>query len=484
MPVKVFCGQGSHRVFIACIGLFAAIASAQQVGYSPSPAGASVSAAASDPVVSQAPSGLPLLTSNPGAAYTIYLDFGGFTFTGTWGGGVSNPSPGVTPAYDDAVGSFSAGEISNIRNVWARVAQKYTGFNVNVTTVDPAVAAGQAGTDAARQAYYDSQAQMMHTVIGGSGAWSGGGGVSYVGVTKNAYSPTGFNSNAGRGYHTDWIFSDEATNNLQFIGEASSHENGHGFGLNHQSDFNGSTLSNEYSTNNNFTGNNSYAPIMGDSYNVQRGTWRVGNSDSGGGALATQNDVKVIVNNPNMSGFVDDAIGHTRITAIPVTLAGSAINPGVTRGWITPVSAASPNPIGAGNYTTDFFSFASDGVTPISLTVNDGTELLNVGTADPGATLKSTLAILDSTGATVGNGTLAVNTLSETYNGTLPAGVYYAQVSSFGGNNNTNGGTDTSGQYYDMGAYFLTGTGLVAVPEPVVMMLMPFVGLLVRRRAA
>ena len=98
---------------------------------------------------------------------------------------------------------------------------------------------------------------------------SGGGGVSYVGVTKNSYATTGINSNAGPGYHTDWIFSDLATSNLQFIGEAASHENGHGFGLNHQSDFTGSTMNNEYSTNNGATGSGSYAPIMGDSYGVR-----------------------------------------------------------------------------------------------------------------------------------------------------------------------------------------------------------------------
>jgi len=430
------------------------------------------------------PSGLPLLSSDPGAAYTIYLDFGGFTFTGAWGN--SGESPGTTPAYDDATSTFSSSEVANIEQVWARVCQNYTGFNVNVTTVDPAVAAGQATTDAQRQAYYDSTSQLMHTVIGGSGAWNGGGGVSYVGATKNSYSTSGINSGAGPGYHTDWVFSDLATNSTQFIGEAASHENGHGFGLHHQSDFNGTTLVHEYSTNNGASGPGSYAPIMGAAYPtqnspgvVQRGTWRFGNSDSsdgaGNGVFSTQNDVGVIVNNPKMNGFVDDVVGHNQITATPLPLNGSSVNPALAHGWITPVSAANPNPIGAGNYTTDFFSFQSDGVNPISLTANDGTEFLNVGAADPGATLESTLQILNSSGTLVGTGLLSADTLSETYTGNLAAGTYYAEVASYGGYTST---FDTSAQYYDMGAYFITG----AVPEPVVMLLIPLAGLLIRRR--
>jgi hypothetical protein len=476
MSGKITRGPRAFSFVASYLGLFTAVVSAPRLA----------AAAASDPVVTADahPPGIPLLSSDPGAAYTIYLDFGGFSYTGTWSGS----TPGVTPAYDtngDPT-TFTSGEQDNIRNVWAQVAQKYAGFNVNVTTVDPSVAAGQASSDAARQAYYDSTSQMMHTVIGGSGAWSGGGGVSFIGVDKNSYSTAGVNSGAGPGFHTNWVFAGLLPTSLQFVSGAAAHENGHGFGLNHQSDFTGTSLVNEYSTNNGASGPNSYAPIMGATYPtggspgvVQRGTWRVGNSDSGGGVLATQNDVKTIVGNPGMNGFVDDAVGHNHITATPLALVGSAVDPNLARGWITPVSAANPNPIGANNYTTDFFSFASDGVDPISLTVNDGTEFLNIGTADPGATLKSTLQILNGTGTlVVGTGVLSADTLSESFAGVLPTGTYYAQVSSFGGNIST---FDASASYYDMGAFFITG----AVPEPAaVMLLIPLAGMLVRRRGA
>src|SRR5262249_16547107 len=128
---------------------------------------------------------VPAFNSDLGAPYTVYLDFAGFTFNGNWGNRPQD-TPGTTPPYDldGNTTNFTSIELGAIKNIWSRVAEKYSPFNVNVTTVDPAVAAGQNGNDTLRQNFYDSQARMMHTVIGGSGSWSSGGGVSHVGVTQ------------------------------------------------------------------------------------------------------------------------------------------------------------------------------------------------------------------------------------------------------------------------------------------------------------
>ena len=229
----------------------------------------------------------PALDSRPGAPYMLYLNFSGFNYNGSWGGG----TPGNTPAYDidGNADAFNSQELANIRNIWARVAEKFSAFNLSVTTIDPAVAAGQSGTDAQRQAYYDNRARFMHTVIGGNGAWSGGGGVSFLGVTQDPQPGTGF--------HTNWVFSAQAPANLQFVAEASAHENGHGLGLYHQSDYNSNTLVNEYSSNGGASGNGSYAPVMGDSYGSQRGTWRLGSAHVNSGGPSFQNDVSRILIN-------------------------------------------------------------------------------------------------------------------------------------------------------------------------------------------
>lgn len=192
----------------------------------------------------QHPTGVPALNSRPGAPYTIFLDFDGFNYPGNWGG--TGLAPGAQPAYDNVAptGSFNATEQANMTKIWAWASEKYAPFNINVTSVDPAVAAGQAGTDALRLAYYDNTPKMMHTMIGDEannwyGPW---GGVSYVGVTASAQP-------GSNGYHTNWIFTSGLPTYIQFIGEASAHENGHGLALWHQSDYNGSTLVSEYSQN-------------------------------------------------------------------------------------------------------------------------------------------------------------------------------------------------------------------------------------------
>jgi hypothetical protein len=408
-------------------------------------------------------SGLPLLSSNPSAPYTIYLDFAGFNFSGQWGD--SGKTPGNTQAYGgaSATGSFTTSQKNEIKEVWARVAQCYTPFNINVTTLDPAIAAGQASTDAQRQAYYDHTARMMHTVIGAqTNNWYGdAGGVSYIGVAQNTWAPGDLN-----GFRTNWIFTDHLSH-LVSRGQAAAHENGHALDLLHQSDFNGGTKVSEYShgngTKSNPGGNGSIAPIMGSSYYTQRGEWRVGDDSDGG----IQNDVSILLSNDGIGGYVDDGIGHSMATATPLPFTGSSVDPALAKGIITPLSTASPTPIGVTNYTRDYFLFRTNGG-QINLTVYDGSEFLTTGTADPGAMLRSTLRILNNVGAVVGTGTEASSTLSETYSGTLPAGDYYAEIASYGGQIQMLPGCNTT-NYYDMGSFFMKGSGsFLPVPEPAV----------------
>lgn len=431
---------------------------------------------ASGVVAQSHPTGIPVLSSRASAPYSLYLDFGGFNFAGTWGG-ASSPSgtPGNTSAYLGVTTSFNAAQQAKITEIWARVAEKYSEFNVNVTTVDPA--AGHASNDSQRQAYYDSISQMMHTVVGGNGGWTGGGGISFIGTTQSSFT-TADNSGAGAGYHTNFVFSDQSAS-LQFAAEASAHENGHGLGLWHQSDYTaGGTLVNQYSTNNGATGNGSYAPIMGDSYTVQRGTWRVGNS-LGPVGEQNQNDATVIQANANMGNFIDDGIGHSLATASLLPLTGSNVNNTQAKGVIVPKDNANPTPIGSANYVSDFFKFHTNGGA-VTLTATDGSQNITPGTADPGATLDSNLFILDSSGNLVATATRDTSTMFETFSGSLASGDYYAQISSIGGYTST---FDTSAKYYSMGSYFLTGSGFAAVPEPATLLaLTAGLGLIGRRR--
>ena len=206
--------------------------------------------------------GHAVLNSRPGAAYTLYLDVAGFNFTGSWFG--ISPSTGTAALAFNGVstGSFTTAEIADIANFWAHTANAYAPFNVNVTTVDPAAAAGRADTDAHRQAWYDTQARVMHTIITSNTVWDGGnGGRSKLGVLNKIYGTAGINGGAGAGNHTNWVFDfldqgpDELIDYRNVV-----HENGHAFGLSHQSDFSMEGVQ-EYSF-----GDDDYAPYMGGAF--------------------------------------------------------------------------------------------------------------------------------------------------------------------------------------------------------------------------
>jgi hypothetical protein len=413
--------------------------------------------------------GVPVLNSRPEAPYTLYLDFAGFNFNGTWTWwwGPTQFTPGNTDAYNNApaTGTFTAVEQVSIQALWAGVAEKYAPFNINVTTVDPAP---PTYTDAQRQAYYDSTPKMMHTVIGGDGSWTGQllGGFSNTGATASAQSG---------GQHTNFVFSALAGATDRWVSETVAHEDGHGFGLYHQSDYDGSTLVNEYSvgTGTPATWLGSVAPIMGSGDLAQRGTWRTGDSDQMG-TKATQNDVYVILNNNPGLTLVDDGIGHSRQTATVLPVTGGN---GQANGWISPASSTNPEPIGSSNYTSDYFLFRSPGGS-VTMTVED---VFLPSVPDTWPTLASTLQILDINGLVLY--TAANNQGSfETITQVLPSGDYYAVISSYGGTTASYAGSPA--YYYDMGPYWMYGTGLVPVPEPATLTLLALGGavLATRRR--
>jgi len=261
----------------------------------------------------QALTSVPVLNSLAGAAVSLYLNFVGH-FDASWGGYQNI----TTPAYDqdgDAT-TFSDGELSSIFNVWQGVAEDYAPFKVNVTTVEP-------------PSFANGVATMV--VIGGNGAWTGAtyGGIAYVNSFTNSMPNTAFvfPKNLGNGY-------------AKYVADASSHEAGHGFGLNHQSQYGptGSKIA-EY-----YTGpGDGTAPLMGNSYNAPRSLWWNGTSTS---STTIQDDLAVISRPQNGFGYRPDDHGGTAATATALAVAGSQLS-------------------GSGIITTtsdlDYFSFSTGG---------------------------------------------------------------------------------------------------------------------------
>ena len=168
------------------------------------------------------------LSSAPESSYTIYLDFNGHVYDGTYwndGQGV------VSPAYDldgDAT-TFSNAELRAVYEIWLRVSEDYLPFNVNVTTKEPSL-------DQLINSGDGDTSYGIRAVIGGSNDWYPGvGGITYVGsFTWNTDAPC-------------YIFQSD---NVRWQGEATSHEVGHSLGLSHDG-----------------TGFDGWSPIMGGGYN-------------------------------------------------------------------------------------------------------------------------------------------------------------------------------------------------------------------------
>jgi|GEM_PF-3022446 len=328
------------------------------------------------------PAGLtaPIYHSDPSATVKLYLNFTGQVAT-QWGT-YSVPS---TPAYDDNGDptSFSSGELSNIQAIWARVAEAYSPFNVDVTTENPGTL---------------TDGQSLMCVIGGDGAWLGApaGGVSFVGAFTNGAS------------NICWVFSAESPDDLQFCGEGAAHEPGHEFGLIHQSQYDGQgNFLQEYDPGDNFI-----APIMGGA-NVApagvRGLWWVGPTDLSVSSI--QDDMSIISDSTNGFGYKNDGVGHSRLSATALTLnAGTPVN---SSGVITTVA------------DSDFYSIQITGATVLRLTVNPEAN---------GPMLDAQVQLLNSAGNVIATGGTSLDSsLTATINTTATtAGTYYIEVSGFG----------------------------------------------------
>jgi hypothetical protein len=331
-------------------------------------------------------SAIPVLNSRPNATAKLYLDFDGDT-TQNWG----SYRPGTTPAYDQDGDptTFSEAELASIREIFNRVAEKYSPFNINVTTVNPGTLTDKVSAK---------------VVFGGAGAWLGStaGGVAYVGGFANSASNVAFvfTNNLANGY-------------AQYSGEAAAHESGHLMGLEHQSQWNGTTKVNEYAPAN-AAGD---APIMGNSYTARRGMWWYGTPSTSG--TATQDDLAVISSSTNNFGYRQDDFGSSIAAASTLTLNGTSAS---AAGVIEKTS------------DLDVFSFTS-GTGAVSFSAKRSTF---------GGMLDATLSLRDVSGNVLASAD--TSNLDETLSATLATqGTYYITVGSHGG-------------YGDVGQYTLTGT--------------------------
>lgn len=207
------------------------------------------------------------LHSLPGSTHAIYLDFDGVDVTDTmmWHTQAGLPS-GRYAGWDpsgDGVGTFSDAERAAVQEIWAKVAEDYAAFDVDVTTADP-------GREALSMGDASDTRFGTHVVITGSPTPAqvicrgGCGGVTWVGVINAPVNTAlGCTSRGPDCSEVAWVFPDALFNDPASVAEAAAHEAGHSFGLVHDGD---STTGDSYYAPDDGEGTRVWAAIMGAAY--------------------------------------------------------------------------------------------------------------------------------------------------------------------------------------------------------------------------
>jgi autotransporter-associated beta strand protein len=345
-----------------------------------------------------------LLHSRPGANRVIYLDFDGHVDNtpGYWKDGAYAP-PYNIPNSDP--NTFSTEERNRIIEIWQRVAEDFSMYEINVTTEEPNI-------EDLRKTSTNDARYGIRVVIGGSGLdWygTGVGGVAFVG-----------SFNLGNDVPC-WVFPAGSGYSAKNVAEAASHEIGHTLGLFHDGIEGGAGY---------YSGHGNWGPIMGVSYTKPISQWSKGEYAN---ANNTQDDLAVMLTR----GAVYRPDDH-----------------GGTIGSATELSADSDTASAAGvierSTDLDFFRIEAAG----------GQLVVNVAPTPKGANLRLEVKLYDAGGEELQSATsddTSAGTQPVTLSSAVAAGSYYISVDGIGNGSPETGYSD----YGSLGQYNVAISGVV-----------------------
>lgn len=362
------------------------------------------------------------LHSNPGSEHTIYLDFDGSDLSATaWNQGMETSLFAEPYDTDGDQFSYSQEELQNIAEIWHRVSEDYSGFDVNVTTEDPIFSNPQTGRVVFTQSTTLFGAELPHASAGG---------VAYVGV----FGTPGYLT-----YSPALIYCDNLSNGFApFVAEAASHEMGHNLGLGHDG-----TSTDSYFTGVG-SGEASWAPIMGASYGASVSQWSKGEYFD---ASNLEDDISIIRSLLNTAA---DDHGDTLSAAslLSIGIDGSVLS---TTPETDPLNVLLDNKgiIGSDQDRDLFLITAGNGI--LDLTVTPAWAAWDRPLEGRGANLNLVVTLLDADGVVV-----ATESPAETTDATITVdvtqGFYYLAVEGSGNSSVPFSSYGSHGHYYISGS--------------------------------
>lgn len=404
------------------------------------------------------------LHSRPTATKTIYLDFDGFTATGTpWNAGRGR-DPIVSPAYDpDGNGAaFTDNELQAIQTIWQQVAGDFAPFEVNVTTQDPGEAAlvNTGGSD--------DQWGIRVVMTPDDFPAPGAGGVAYIGSFRWGYNQ------AGASDTPCYVFNSVP----EQASLAVSHEVGHSLGLSHDgtNDQNPFQQNAAYYYGHGGSGETSWGPLMGAPYDRNVTQWDNGAffGSNNGGSNANYNsgpdDISIIVSPANGFGFLQDDFGDQDTSATELTGPIDASDRVVISQFGTIERSSDLDffqfQAGSGTldllidpYITEAWTKAADG--SFSRSIESAIFNNNYWPANASANLDVEARLYDASGNLVATSN-PTGLRASFSNIPISAGIYYLSIDGVGFGSPTTNPPDGYTDYGSIGQYQITGSMPVA----------------------